>query len=231
MLGDIHGDLAALEAGLAVAGDDDTIVFLGDYADRGPDGIEVIERIDQAERSDPKHVVALMGNHEWYTPHGQPTFQPCTLISEVEAKRGSWAGFFSFFSSFVARLSISALIPEAALLVHAGIHPSLVDLESLSAPGEEAFTDVVWSDPGTEDGLRPNPRGIGHRFGPDVTGGVTSALGIRYIVRSHQPSRAKHGPAYDHDKRIITISSTGVYGGVPHVLIFDARGEFSIVEV
>ena len=66
-IGDIHGDLAALEALLARLPDltpEDTLVFLGDYLDRGPDSRGVVERVRHLHTQVPAKVVALRGNHE-----------------------------------------------------------------------------------------------------------------------------------------------------------------------
>ena len=65
--GDIHGDLDGLErilSQLPRLDASDTLVFLGDYVDRGPKSAQVIERVRQAQRKGPARVVALRGNHE-----------------------------------------------------------------------------------------------------------------------------------------------------------------------
>ncbi|MEM2491884.1 MAG: hypothetical protein QXG96_06845, partial [Candidatus Bathyarchaeia archaeon] len=48
------------------------------------------------------------------------------------------------------------------------------------------------------------------------------ALGIGYIVRSHEPMKALDGPFVEHGGRVVTISSTGVYGGEPFALALPA---------
>ena len=66
-IGDIHGDLAALNklfARLPSLVADDTVVFLGDYVDRGPDSAGVVARIRALEATCPAKVVSLRGNHE-----------------------------------------------------------------------------------------------------------------------------------------------------------------------
>ncbi len=66
-IGDIHGDLAALEklfSRLPQLDGDDTLVFVGDYVDRGPSSAEVIQFVRDLERRGPAKVVALRGNHE-----------------------------------------------------------------------------------------------------------------------------------------------------------------------
>jgi len=65
-VGDIHGCRSRLEellGRLELDPDRDTVVFLGDYIDRGPDSRGVVETILDLRRRLPR-VVCLMGNHE-----------------------------------------------------------------------------------------------------------------------------------------------------------------------
>lgn len=67
-IGDIHGQRAALDDLLRVIepllGTGDTVVFLGDCIDRGPDSRGCIERILRFRASAPAAVIGLLGNHE-----------------------------------------------------------------------------------------------------------------------------------------------------------------------
>lgn len=65
-IGDIHGCISELDrlvAQLDIDAWDDTLVFIGDYIDRGPDPKEVIDYIIDIRRSI-RNVVCLSGNHE-----------------------------------------------------------------------------------------------------------------------------------------------------------------------
>src|ERR1700722_19361498 len=42
----------------------DTVVFVGDYLDRGPQSAQVIAFVRSLERETPARIVALRGNHE-----------------------------------------------------------------------------------------------------------------------------------------------------------------------
>ncbi len=67
VIGDIHGELAALDVILGKLPEldvEDTVVFLGDYVDRGPDSRGVIERVRALPSRTPARIVALRGNHE-----------------------------------------------------------------------------------------------------------------------------------------------------------------------
>jgi serine/threonine protein phosphatase 1 len=66
-IGDVHGDLEALDRllkRLPKLDPGDTIVFLGDYLDRGPRSAEVVARVRELSALGPAKVVALRGNHE-----------------------------------------------------------------------------------------------------------------------------------------------------------------------
>lgn len=66
-VGDIHGQAAELDRVLARieadGGSDAEVVFLGDYADRGPDSRGVLDRLI-AGRDDGRNWTFLMGNHD-----------------------------------------------------------------------------------------------------------------------------------------------------------------------
>ena len=66
-IGDIHGDLAALTTlftRLPELTADDTVVFLGDYIDRGPDSAGVVAWIRKLTETSNAKIVCLRGNHE-----------------------------------------------------------------------------------------------------------------------------------------------------------------------
>ena len=66
-VGDIHGDLAALATlfeRLPPFVADDTVVFLGDYIDRGPNSAEVVAWVRDFVQRSPAKVICLRGNHE-----------------------------------------------------------------------------------------------------------------------------------------------------------------------
>src|SRR5579884_2640061 len=67
-IGDVHGNLAALEDLLAkvvpTMSSKDVLVFLGDYVDRGPDTRGCVDRIIRLQQQTEFTVVTLRGNHE-----------------------------------------------------------------------------------------------------------------------------------------------------------------------
>ena len=69
LVGDLHGCLEELNVlldhltGVEKLNKDDTIVFIGDYIDRGPDGRGVVQRLLDFEKQYPR-ALFLKGNHE-----------------------------------------------------------------------------------------------------------------------------------------------------------------------
>ena len=102
-VGDVHGNLAALQSLLesvtAHLTAEDTLVFLGDYIDRGPDSKGCIEEIVRLSNEASFSVVTLLGNHEeWmlatmddYTKHswllGAEAFETVTSYSLSAANK------------------------------------------------------------------------------------------------------------------------------------------------
>lgn len=66
-IGDIHGDKAHLDellSQLPVLDSSDSVVFIGDYIDRGPQSKQVVDDVRHFAKRTKAHVVALRGNHE-----------------------------------------------------------------------------------------------------------------------------------------------------------------------
>ncbi|HEX3851051.1 MAG TPA: metallophosphoesterase, partial [Polyangiaceae bacterium] len=66
-IGDIHGEtkhLYKLMSTLPKLDAEDTVVFLGDYVDRGPQSAQVVDFVRSLPGKTPAKVVALRGNHE-----------------------------------------------------------------------------------------------------------------------------------------------------------------------
>jgi serine/threonine protein phosphatase 1 len=88
-VGDIHGNLRALDDLLGEVtpeiGSGDTIVFLGDYIDRGPDSKGCIERILDLRRTTRADVVGLLGNHEQWMLETHRDFTRHSWIMGMEA--------------------------------------------------------------------------------------------------------------------------------------------------
>lgn len=221
VVGDLHGDSESFNKILNNCKNEKNnyIIFLGDYADRGKNGLEIIEKLKELKENG--NVVLLKGNHEDYDEKGNPLFRPCNLISEVQAKRGYWNSYFSDkLKPFLDNLYLAAIAEKSILFVHGGISSKIKSLENLRNPSREIEEDIIWSDPYRleNSGEYPNDRGAGVEFGLDVTEKILDNLKVDLIIRSHQPPLAMNGPNFTHKNKVITISSTVVYGGRSYYL-------------
>lgn len=126
-VGDIHGEmdqLLALVERLPALRAEDTILFIGDYLDRGPRSVEVVRFLREGlHRRTPAKIVALRGNHEdaWLkTRAGEgPGFvlsanNGClaTLRSFVDAPTAEPGAFPSSLEEMEAFISGSFFPPE-----------------------------------------------------------------------------------------------------------------------
>lgn len=229
--GDIHGDFDAFKRVLEIFEKipKSVLVFLGDYADRGEMGLEIIETLSKLIDS---RVVALKGNHEDYV-NGSPAFYPWDLGWEVEMKRKiMWEDFFpSFERNFLSKLSLAFVIRGFALCVHGGICGRIRSLDDLKAPSREIEECILWNDPTNIPGEFPNPRGAGLLFGPDITERVLRSLDVKFLIRSHEPMKAPDGPFLEHGGRVITLSTTSVYGGKPFLLRVRPQEKFDPAKI
>lgn len=133
-IGDIHGNLAALSDVLGQirgeSGQGDTIVFLGDYIDRGADTrgcVDAILEFRQRVRSD---VICLLGNHEdWF------------LRTTRDYSRHSW------LLGMEASATIQSYSPDAARIILEAASQAGARLyqEPCTLP-YEAFFDCVPAD-------------------------------------------------------------------------------------
>lgn len=103
LIGDVHGHAEALEALLGKLGYRDTggayrhpdgrrALFVGDYVDRGPDNVGVLDTVRRMV--DAGQAVALMGNHEYNAlcyhtrrPDGQGHLRPQTAKNRQQHAR------------------------------------------------------------------------------------------------------------------------------------------------
>ena len=78
-IGDIHGNLGPLEDLLSQMTPElrpeDTLVFLGDYIDRGQDARGCVERIIQLRSEAKFSVITLLGNHEQWMANRDDQFR------------------------------------------------------------------------------------------------------------------------------------------------------------
>lgn len=212
IIGDLHGDHLALESILKIIGSQgkgSKIVFLGDYADRGPSPLEVYKKVFEMKCSFPEDVFLIRGNHE---ATDLIEFYPHDLPWHIQNVYGEgWREVYESLKGIHKLMPLGVLVEGYTLMVHGGISAEM-SLKSLEDPTDEDLEVILWSDPSDHiKGTAPSHRGAGILFGPDVTFKVLDGFGVRYLIRGHSPVR--DGYRWDHAGRVLTIfSAKYVYG-------------------
>jgi serine/threonine protein phosphatase 1 len=199
IIGDIHGTLYKLvslydEISELITGDD-TIIFLGDYIDRGPHSFEVIEFLFSVSLT--HRTIFLKGNHEdmfLNFLYGRDTSN-IFIINGGDAtlrsyrKNVKYSGVPEKHIDFFKNLKLY-FEEEDFIAVHAGINPRYGSVES------QPEQDCLWI---REDFFRSS-----QQWEKTVIFGHTPTM---YITRDF-------GQVYiDGERNIIGIDTGAVYGG------------------
>ncbi len=230
VIGDLHGDIESLVSILKSSDfvqkmtkrKDATLIFLGDYGDRGARSTEVYYMILKLKLGFPQQVVLLRGNHEgpedlMASPHDLPMqFQ----FRFKEQGRTVYSKVRELF----AYLYNAVLVEEHYLMVHGGLSPNINSIEdvahaNLTHPKQEFLEDLLWSDPNeTVKEVLYSPRGAGKLFGKSVTEKVLGKLGVKILIRGHEP--CEEGFKFNHDGKVLTLFSRK---GAPY---FNSHGAY-----
>lgn len=173
-VGDIHGNLRALDDLLdqvtSEIGSGDTIIFLGDFIDRGPDSKGCIERILDLTRTTKAQVVGILGNHE------QWMLQTCRDFTH-----------HSWLLGMEAMETIQSYAPQAATKISerlADLGPRVI-LEKVQLPYELFFDAIPAEHMAFLSGLRTffrAPEGVFVHGGVDPANGQVEAQPIDHLI-------------------------------------------------
>jgi len=217
VVGDIHADFNSLVAAIQKLGkfSEQRYLFLGDYVDRGSNSHGVIQVLLCAKLCYPGQIFLLRGNHE------------CRQVGKLYGffeETQKWypenhEDVFENFNQIFDTLPLAALIGNKIFAVHAGLSPNLDILENINqinrfqdVPNENCLmTDMVWSDPDSEDkkGFNDSPRGVSYLWGPDESESFCLRNQVNFIVRSHQ--LVMEGCLWTHNNRVLTVFTSANY--------------------
>ncbi|MCW3133774.1 MAG: metallophosphoesterase [Methanophagales archaeon] len=193
VVGDIHGDMESLVHILEDIENlnADRIVFLGDYGDRGSESVEVYYVLLKLKASERREkIIMLRGNHEGppdmpVMPHDLPF-----LFTEKYGARGKEV--YKKLKELWEYLPYAVLVERRYLMLHGGLPANAASIEDIafaheSHPASSNFEEILWSDPVEGKGDFYSMRGAGRMFGEDITEKVLSAVGVKVLIRSHEP--------------------------------------------
>ncbi len=132
VIGDIHGCLRAFDALLELIEphEDDLLVTLGDYVDRGPDSAGVLRRLTQLRKS--HRLISLRGNHDelmmgaregddefdlWMSYGGDEVLESYGLAAEPESLEEIPRSHWKFLDKFCVDLHET----DSHFFVHGGV--------------------------------------------------------------------------------------------------------------
>ncbi|OWA51918.1 Serine/threonine-protein phosphatase 5 [Hypsibius exemplaris] len=211
--GDIHGqyyDLCNIFALNGMPSEENPYLFNGDFVDRGSFSIECMMTLFGFKLLYPNHFFLARGNHETDNMNSIYGFR-----GEVKAKYSDQ--MYDIFTEVFNLLPLSHLINRKVLVMHGGLFSkpdvTLDDVKNIERnrqpPDSGLMSEILWSDPQEQLGLRPSKRGVAYEFGPDVTANFCSLNNIDYIIRSHEVK--PEGYEVNHSGKCITVFSAPNY--------------------
>ena len=216
VIGDLHGDLASLIIILQTSRfaekmektKEATLIFLGDYGDRGDKSAEIYYAILKLKLVFPRQVVLLRGNHE--APKDLLGY-PHDLPFQFQNRFGEhWKTAYEKTRTLFACLYNAVFVEDQYLMVHGGVSTQIRSLQDIAQAqenrNEALLEDLLWSDPDENiQGISSSPRGAGKLFGKKVTKEALERLNAKILIRGHESSDA--GFKINHDGKILTLFS------------------------
>ncbi|MBI1730703.1 serine/threonine protein phosphatase [Candidatus Acetothermia bacterium] len=199
-IGDTHGDLEATQIVIERYFDlQTTLVFVGDYVDRGPRSAENINTLLEMKLENPKRVILLQGNHEaWKTS----PFSPADFWENLSREQQT------LYSSTLSKLPFAAALPNGVIALH-GALPSVEKLQKINEIplGSAEWRQITWGDWQHSPGQSLGDLGSRPQFGRDRFDTLMKSFGMNVLIRGHQP----HAPLLLYDDRCLTIFTSSTY--------------------
>lgn len=253
IIGDLHGDLLALEAALALIRRDSGaalpgIVLLGDLFDDQGYGLELLLRVFELILASPGRVCVVVGNHDEalsydgnrfassVSPGDFSDFLNSNLAHEWIERAGKLA------VRFFERAPHALFLPDGLLIAHAGfpltdLHAPLAESGDWNAPA--CLSDFTWTRAHpTARKKMPNRFTRGSQFGREDFAAfceLSARLGrpVTHMVRGHDHVEEGYAiyPAYAAHPILTTVALSrrlpreafGPYARVPSVARYVPR--------
>lgn len=230
-IGDLHGDLLALEAALALIDRESApegpdvarIVLLGDLFDDGGYGLETLLRVFELMVERPSRVCLVAGNHDEALGYNGSRFTATVSPSDFadflnDKLAHEWIGRAGKLAvRIVADAPRALFFPDGLLAAHGGfplrdLHERLAETRDWNDP--QCLVDFVWTraHPRARKKL-PNRTSRGSQFGYEDFAAfcdVSTALGrpVSHMVRGHDhvDERYEIYPAYAATPVLTTVA-------------------------
>ncbi|MEF8847390.1 MAG: metallophosphoesterase family protein [Candidatus Paceibacterota bacterium] len=207
VVGDTHGDFNSSQKIIDEFLDDSTtLIFLGDYVDRGSASKRNVDFLLQQKLNNPAHVYLLQGNHEGY---------PWLKFNPVDFWKNLDKAEFKFYKEVFQELPLVATFKNVIAL-----HGCLPDIESLDSvneikEGSENWRRITWGDFSERSFLQ----GIRPQFDQDYFERKMDDFNKNFLIRSHQPNC----PSKMFNDHCYTIFTSSAYGGQKTIALIDTE--------
>ncbi|KAF9953515.1 hypothetical protein BGZ70_000220 [Mortierella alpina] len=213
--GDVHGQFYDFNNIFKLNGrpsEKHAYLFNGDFVDRGSFSLEIILALFAYKLLYPTGMYLTRGNHETDDMNKVYGFE-----DEVKAKFSET--MFKIFSETFTTLPLAHLVKKKIFVVHGGLSSrddvTLEEIKNIDRigkgqPGQGGLmSELLWADPQPQPGRSPSARGVGQKFGPDVTENFCKMNNIDMVIRSHEVKQ--QGYHVEHNGRCVTIFSAPNY--------------------
>jgi predicted MPP superfamily phosphohydrolase len=183
-IGDIHGDIKSVERILKLyPPEENRLVFLGDYVDRGEYSKEVVDKLFNLKEKFFDNIVLLMGNHEAF-----PIIKcsPSNFWDVVKLKKEE----YNFYVKKLINLPL-AVEMENILTIHGAV-PDINNVEEINdinmSSEDKKFIDTIWGD--FEEGIFSpyvDPFSGRPKFGENYFDNIMKKLNKKILIRAHDP--------------------------------------------
>jgi hypothetical protein len=237
VIGDLHGDLESLSIILETSKfinkmastKTASMIFLGDYGDRGTQSPELYYSLLALKLSFPEQIILLRGNHEGPT---DLMASPHDLPQHLQRKfKEKWVPTYQNLRELFNHLYNAVYVEDRYLMVHGGLPSKIHNLKEIAQadklhPEKIILEELLWNDP--DEGVRgvySSPRGAGNLFGKTLTEEILAKLNVKILIRGHEP--AQDGFKINHGGKILTLFSRK---GPPYFNVNGAYLNFPLAE-
>ncbi|ELP87422.1 serine/threonine protein phosphatase 4 catalytic subunit, putative [Entamoeba invadens IP1] len=211
--GDLHGQFPDVLELFRVGGrtPETNYIFMGDFVDRGVNGIEVFQLLLTLKVKYPKRINLLRGNHET-----RQISQTYGFYDECMKKYGN-SEMWKMCCELFDFLALSAVIDNHILCVHGGLSPDIKTIDDIrklervrEVPHDGAMSDLLWSDPDNDtEKWQPSVRGAGYLFGKEAVDEFVRVNDLQFVARAHQI--VMEGFEWKFDEKVCTVWSAPNY--------------------